>query len=626
MTESPILALQQQRMLLEIEYNVDKEEHRRQMEAKGLERLAKRGDVWLNVRFSRSFYNSLNQLSVEIVRTQDNDIEHNFEFGRPVYIILIEKQNDKNGKKTKSINGTVSYVDGDRMVVTVPDGTDTVGMQTAASLYVQLGFDETTYRLMFEALDRTIGARGRLGYLRDLFYSSQKAETFTFAPLSFPFLNVSQERAVNEVLRAKDVAVVHGPPGTGKTTTLVEAIYETLRRENQVLVCAQSNMAVDWISEKLVDRGINVLRIGNPTKVNDKMLSFTYERRFESHPDYPQLWAIRKSIRQLRANRKRGDHSFHQKLERLKERETELELRIRNQLFREARVIASTLVGSANRLLDGMKFGTLFIDEAAQALEAACWIPMRRATRVILAGDHCQLPPTIKSVAAMKGGLDKTLMQRIVERKPEAVTLLKMQYRMNEAIMRFSSDWFYHGEVEAAPMVKYRGILDLDKAIEWKDTSGDTSHEQFVGDNFGRTNKEEAQLTLLTLAEYFVRIGRQRIIDERIDVGIISPYRAQVQYLRHLIKKTDFYKPFRKIIAVNTVDGFQGQERDIIVISMVRSNEEGQIGFLRDLRRMNVAITRARMKLIILGDSATLTRHPFYRRLKEYIDSLSETK
>ena len=626
MTESPILALQQQRMLLEIEYNVDKEEHRRQMEAKGLERLAKRGDVWLNVRFSRSFYNSLNQLSVEIVRTQDNDIEHNFEFGRPVYIILIEKQNDKNGKKTKSINGTVSYVDGDRMVVTVPDGTDTVGMQTAASLYVQLGFDETTYRLMFEALDRTIGARGRLGYLRDLFYSSQKAETFTFAPLSFPFLNVSQERAVNEVLRAKDVAVVHGPPGTGKTTTLVEAIYETLRRENQVLVCAQSNMAVDWISEKLVDRGINVLRIGNPTKVNDKMLSFTYERRFESHPDYPQLWAIRKSIRQLRANRKRGDHSFHQKLERLKERETELELRIRNQLFREARVIASTLVGSANRLLDGMKFGTLFIDEAAQALEAACWIPMRRATRVILAGDHCQLPPTIKSVAAMKGGLDKTLMQRIVERKPEAVTLLKMQYRMNEAIMRFSSDWFYHGEVEAAPMVKYRGILDLDKAIEWKDTSGDTSHEQFVGDNFGRINKEEAQLTLLTLAEYFVQIGRQRIIDERIDVGIISPYRAQVQYLRHLIKKTDFYKPFRKIIAVNTVDGFQGQERDIIVISMVRSNEEGQIGFLRDLRRMNVAITRARMKLIILGDSATLTRHPFYRRLKEYIDSLSETK
>ena len=624
MTESPILALQQQRMLLEIEYNVDKEEHRRQMEAKGLERLAKRGDAWLNVRFGRSYYNSLNQLSIEFYRTQDQDIEHNFEFGRPVWIV-------RNEGLGKYLSGVVNYVDGDRMVVVVPEGTDLVALQTAEGLNVQLAFDETTYRLMFEALDRTIRAKGRLGYLRDLFYSNQKAETFSFAPMQFPFLNASQERAVNEVLRAKDVAVVHGPPGTGKTTTLVEAIYETLRRENQVLVCAQSNMAVDWISEKLVDRGINVLRIGNPTRVNDKMLSFTYERRFESHSDYTQLWAIRKAIRQLHANRKRGDRTFHQKLERLKEREIELDLRIRAQIFGEARVIACTLVGSANRLLDGMKFGTLFIDEAAQALEAACWIPIRRASRVILAGDHCQLPPTIKSIAAMKGGLDKTLMQRIVEHKPEAVTLLKVQYRMNEAIMRFSSDWFYHGQVVAAPEVKFRGILDLDVPMEWREIRNeeleigneeygrkDGYKEEFVGENFGRVNKPEARETLMALAEYFVKIGKQRIIDERIDVGIISPYRAQVQYLRHLIKKTDFFKPFRKILTVNTVDGFQGQERDVILVSLVRSNEEGQIGFLRDLRRMNVAITRARMKLIILGDVKTLTKHTFYKKLWEY--------
>ena len=652
MTESPILALQQQRMLLEIEYNVDKEEHRRQMEARGLDRLAKRGDAWLNVRFGRSYYNSLNQLSIELYRTQDQDIEHNFEFGRPVWIVANVKLEVRNEGLGKYLSGVVNYVDGDRMVVVVPDGTDIVALQTAETLTVQLAFDETTYRLMFEALDRTIRARGRLGYLRDLFYSNQKAETFSFAPMQFPFLNASQERAVNEVLRAKDVAVVHGPPGTGKTTTLVEAIYETLRRENQVLVCAQSNMAVDWISEKLVDRGINVLRIGNPTRVNDKMLSFTYERRFESHPDYDQLWSIRKAIRQLRANRKRGDRTFHQKIERLKEREIELDLRIRAQIFGEARVIACTLVGSANRLLDGMKFGTLFIDEAAQALEAACWIPIRRASRVILAGDHCQLPPTIKSIAAMKGGLDKTLMQRIVEHKPEAVTLLTMQYRMNEAIMRFSSDWFYHGEVVAAPEVKFRGILDLDRPMEWREILNEELrmkneeylsdrresqlqirnenlevgrkggfNEEFVGENFGRVNKPEARETLMALAEYFVKIGRQRIIDERIDVGIISPYRAQVQYLRHLIKKTDFFKPFRKIISVNTVDGFQGQERDVILVSLVRSNEEGQIGFLRDLRRMNVAITRARMKLIILGDVATLTRHPFYKKLWEYCEN-----
>jgi Superfamily I DNA and RNA helicases and helicase subunits len=439
--------------------------------------------------------------------------------------------------------------------------------------------------------------------------------------MHFPYLNPTQEDAVNMVLRAKDVAIVHGPPGTGKTTTLVEAIRETLMRESQVLVCAQSNMAVDWISEKLVDRGINVLRIGNPTRVNDKMLSFTYERRFEAHPDYPHLWAIRKAIRELRSHRKRGE-SFHQKLESLKSRATELEIRINNELFSEARVIACTLVGAANRLLDGQKFGTLFIDEAAQALEAACWIPLRRVSRVVLAGDHCQLPPTVKSIAALKAGLGKTLMERLVETHPEVVTLLKMQYRMNDEIMRFSSNYFYDGQIESAPNVKYRGILDLDIPMEWIDTSSHEFKEEFIGESFGRINKDEAELTLNTLQQYFERIGKQRLLDERIDVGIISPYRAQVQYLRRLLMKWEFFKPFRRQISINTVDGFQGQERDIIILSMVRSNDEGQIGFLRDLRRMNVAITRARMKVIILGDVPTLTRHPFYRQLWQYIQSL----
>jgi superfamily I DNA and/or RNA helicase len=515
------------------------------------------------------------------------------------------------------------------MVVALPDNGQVIDIQSAENVGVQLFFDETSYRTMFDALDRVLRAKGRLGYLRDLFYSHQKAETFTFAPMHFPYLNQTQEEAVNKVLRAKDVAIVHGPPGTGKTTTLVEAIYETLRRESQVMVCAQSNMAVDWISEKLVDRGVNVLRIGNPTRVNDKMLSFTYERRFEAHPDYELLWAIRKAIRELRAHRRRGDEKYHQKMERLKERATELELRINAQLFGEARVIACTLVGAANRLLDGQKFSTLFIDEAAQALEAACWIPIRRVSRVILAGDHCQLPPTVKSYAALKAGLGKTLMERIVENKPETVTLLRMQYRMNEEIMRFSSDWFYGNQVESAPEVKHRSILDLDVPMTWIDTSAfDTGDEptlfkeQYVGESFGRINKAEAELTLMALEQYFMKIGKARILDERLDVGIISPYRAQVQYLRRLVKKREFFKPFRHLISVNTVDGFQGQERDIILISLVRANDDGQIGFLRDLRRMNVAITRARMKLIILGDASTMTRHPFYKRLYDYIEAL----
>jgi superfamily I DNA and/or RNA helicase len=616
---SPILALQKQRMLLEIEYNCEKDTFRKQTEAIGMQRKVKRGDAWYPLKPGKSYYNSLNLLCIEIYRTGDEEIEHNFEFGRPVSFFTMKDQ------KLQFLNftGTVSFVDGNRMVVTVPDSAPvTEVLNNTEPVGVQLSFDETSYKTMFEALDRVIRAKGnRLAYLRDLFYTpSMKPQRFTFSEMGFPYLNKTQEHAVNEVLCAKDVSIVHGPPGTGKTTTLVEAIYETLMRENQVLVCAQSNMAVDWISERLVDRGINVLRIGNPSRVNDKMLSFTYERRFEAHPDYPALWVIRKTIREIRQHRKRGDDKFHQKIERLKSRATELEIRINTELFGEARVIACTLVGSAHRLLQGQKYGTLFIDEAAQALEAACWIPIRKASRVVLAGDHCQLPPTIKSLAAMHGGLDKTLMERIVETQPGVVTLLKTQYRMNEEIMRFSSDYFYQGQVVSAPEVKHRGILDYDEPIEWIDTSDIDAKEEFVGESFGRVNKTEALLTLAVLQHYFEKIGKERILDERIDVGIISPYRAQVQYLRQMVKKQEFFKPYRRFISINTVDGFQGQERDIIMISLVRANDDGQIGFLRDLRRMNVAITRARMKLMILGDTSTLTRHPFYRKLYHFIE------
>ncbi len=644
---SPIQALMQQRTLLQLEYYTEKEAFRKLTEQMGMQRKVKRGDAWYPLRVGKSFYNSLNQRAIEVFRTSDQDIEHNFEFGRPVMFFKVKNEEGKMKNSTLkyfSFTGTVNYVDGDRMVITVPDSAPLLDLQQATEeIGIQLSFDETSYKLMFEALDRTMKAKNnRLAYLRDLFYSHQKAAKFTFEPMRFPWLNPTQEKAVNEVLWAKDVAIVHGPPGTGKTTTLVEAINETLMRESQVLVCAQSNMAVDWISEKLVDRGVNVLRIGNPTRVNDKMLGFTYERRFEAHPDYPQLWAIRKAIRELRKNRKKGSESYHQKLERLKSRATELEIRINSELLGEARVIACTLVGSAHRLLEGMKFGTLFIDEAAQALEAACWIPMRRATRVILAGDHCQLPPTVKSIAALRAGLGKTLMERIAENKPEVVTLLKIQYRMNEEIMRFSSDWFYHGEVESAPQIKYRSILEDDSPITWIDTSNEKNqvtiegddvvsgekrddmnfHEQFVGESFGRINKAEADLTLLTLAEYLTQVGKRRVLEESIDVGIISPYRAQVQYLKRLLKKYEFFKPYRRLISVNTVDGFQGQERDVILISLVRSNDEGQIGFLKDLRRMNVAMTRARMKLIILGDKSTMTKHPFYQKLWEYVEGL----
>ena len=571
--KTPTADLQHQYDLLQKEFEYEKEMYRQQIERTGIHRRIQQGLCWYPVVPGKSYYNSLNQLVVEIERLEDKETEHNFEYGRPVCFFTT---NGSGNPEYLNFSTVISYVQDDRMVVVLPSPNALTDIQKAGEIGVQLYFDETSYKTMFNALSTVIQAKGnRLAYLRDVLLGKTPVGRRTFFPMRFPWLNLSQEEAVNHVLAAKDVSIVHGPPGTGKTTTLVEAIYETLHRENQVMVCAQSNTAVDWISEKLVDRGIHVLRIGNPTRINDKMLSFTYERRFESHPDYAELWGIRKAIREIQSNLRKKSHgekeTARNRLSRLRFRATELEVKIDTELFDEARVVACTLVGSANRVLTNRNFTTLFIDEAAQALEAACWIAIGKADRVILAGDHHQLPPTIKCIEAARGGLDHTLMQKITDRKPETVSLLKTQYRMNEDIMRFPSRWFYHDELVS------------------------------------------------TLQKYIEKIGKERVLDESIDFGLISPYKSQVQYIRGLIKRDTFFKPFRRLITAHTVDGFQGQERDVIMISLVRANDKGRIGFLGDLRRMNVAITRARMKLMILGDAPTLTRHAFYKELYEYI-------
>ena len=620
---NPTLYIQRLKQLLLMEQEAEREEFRIQSERMPLERKIRRGVCWWPVRAGRSYYNSLNQLVVEIenlspAASEDDETEADtlLEYGKPIQ--FFQPPAAKDGKtKYLSFNSTISYVEGNRMVVTVPSADCIAELSTAERLGLQLYFDETSYRTMTRALDDVINGKGkRMQELLKVFGGLQAARQLTIKPMSFPWLNPTQEKAVNEVLRAKDVAVVHGPPGTGKTTTLVEAIYETLHRETQVLVCAQSNMAVDWISEKLVDHGVPVLRIGNPTRVNDKMLSFTYERKFEAHPDYPELWAVRRDIRQVHQQK---PSNKHQRLARLRDRAQELEMRINADLFNEARVVACTLVGAANKLMVGQKFSTLFIDEAAQALEPACWIAIRRAGRVILAGDHQQLPPTIKCYEAMREGLGRTLMERIVEAQPECVTLLGVQYRMNDAIMKFSSDWFYEGKLQSDPSVRHRSVLDYETPIVWIDSE---EPEQYVGENHGRINKAEADLLLLHLQGYINKVGINRFLEERIDVGIISPYRVQTHYLRQQIRQREEFRRVRHLITVGTVDGFQGQERDIILISLVRSNEHGQIGFLSDLRRMNVAMTRARMKLLIFGNRATLSHSSFYQRLIKYIDSL----
>lgn len=619
--QSPVADLQQQYTLLEKEYEYEKELYRQQTQQAGILKRVRQGVCWYPVSVNGNRYNSLNQLTVEIGKTEPDEVDHVFEYGRPICFFTVSAAGTL---RYFNFSATISYVQEDKMVVVLPGSAALNELRVGVDIGVQLYFDDYSYKVMFAALREMLEARGnRAAYLRDVLLGGTASDWHEFKPLRFPWLNRSQEEAVNRVLAAKDVAIVHGPPGTGKTTTLVEAIFETLHRENQVMVCAQSNTAVDWIAEKLVDRGISVLRVGNPTRVNDKMLSFTYERRFEAHPDYPELWNVRKSIREIQSRTRKGGRSerdaSRERIAKLRVRATELEIKIEEQLFTEARVIACTLVGAANRVLERKHFSTLFIDEAAQALEAACWVAALHADRVVLAGDHCQLPPTIKCIEAARGGLERTLIQKVARRKPESVSMLTMQYRMHEDIMDFSSAWFYHHALRAAPEVKYRGILEYDSAVVWVDTSGNGYLEKVTTEGFGRVNREEAVLLVGQLKAYMDKIGGERILEENIDFGLISPYRAQVQYIRGLIKKDRFFRPYRHLLTVHTVDGFQGQERDVIFISLVRANENGQIGFLNDLRRMNVAITRARMKLIILGDASTLTRNPFYKALYDYI-------
>ena len=637
--------LAEQERLLALEYEYEKQEYQQLCQQVGIQRRIRQGKCWYPVMLTRTFYNALDQFCVELtcpddiltreVKNQETgelankDIEFEFEPGRPVAFFRVASKDDKEKTIFFPYSCQISRYDGQRLHVTLPNVQAAQILRDYALeglLGVQLSFDATTYRVMREAIhEMQTTDDKKLLHLRSVLIGNEQPGFRVEQPVSFPWLNDSQQKAVQKVLCAREVAIVHGPPGTGKTTTLVEAIGETLRREAQVMVCAQSNAAVDWISEQLLARGISVLRVGNPMRVSDNLLAATYERRYEAHPDYTELWAIRKAIRdavaRLSGNRLSGSErsSLGNHLSKLRNRAIELEIRIDEELFATSRVIACTLIGTASRVLERKHYPTLFIDEAAQAFEGACWAAIRHADRVIFAGDHKQLSPTIKCKEAEKSGLSRTLMEVVAQSKPSCVELLTMQYRMHRDIMQFSSDWFYHGRLVAAPECADRTIVPIDPPLIWIDTANLGYEEEQHALSQSRLNTNEGILLVETLKLYINQIGKERLLAERVDFGIISPYKSQVQLLRRLIKQEKELKQFFPYISVNTVDGFQGQERDVILISMVRGNDEGRIGFLNDLRRMNVAITRARMKLIILGDTSTLSKTRFYRKLIEHV-------
>lgn len=603
------------RELVALELREEQESYRRSLEAKGasLTGAIHEPACRYPIHLGNNTYNPMGQLTVELrYEIEEDELELEFEPGKPATLFYLQEAGDCTAVPLQHQCYVEAVGDG-VMSVSLPSKAALQSVRDIAErhlLGVQLGVDNTSFRVMQESLSAAEHKEDeRFVRLRDVLLGNAKPSFRSLPRLSFPWLNASQNDAIQRVVEAQEVSIVHGPPGTGKTTTLVEAIIETLERETQVLVCAPSNAAVDWISEQLMRRGVNVLRVGNPLRMSDEMLECSYERRYASHPDYHELWNIRRTL----AQGAKGEQAH-----RLRNRQTELEIKINADLFNEARVVSSTIIGSAYRIMDRRRFSTLFIDEAAQALEPACWAAILRADRVVMGGDHQQLPPTVKSLEAARGGLADTLMQKIVGLHPQCVTLLDTQYRMNSAIMAFPSRWFYGGKLTAAPDAADRQVSPLDTPLTWIDTSLLDTEER-ESHSASRSNADEARLVIHTLRDYIEMISPQKVESERVDFGIITPYRGQARLLRRLLKMQHYFRKLKRHITVGTVDGFQGQERDVIVISLVRANADGQIGFLRDLRRMNVAITRARMKLIIVGNAETLSRHHFYRALADHI-------
>ena len=527
-------------------------------------------------------------------------------------------------KVIHQINGTISAIKKDTLSLLLntdelPDWTE------EGKLGVDLLFDTTSYQAMEQALKKVKDASdNRLALLRDIILGSRSAEFMTETTYSaLPTLNASQNEAIKKVNQAKDVALIHGPPGTGKTTTLVEAIIHTLQTEKQVMVCSASNLAVDLLVERLASRQVDVVRLGNPSRVSEHLLYFTLDAQVQTHQDFSRIKKLRKSAQEHQAMAAKYKRRFgpeeriqrkllYAEARKISKEAISLEKFITDQVIEKAQVIVCTLVGAANALIDALTYSTVFMDEAAQALEPACWIAVSKAQRIIMAGDPFQLPPTVKAVEAENQGLGKTLMEKLLEEKPETSTLLDVQYRMHELIMGFSNEQFYNNQLQAHESVKQATLAlaehFLAAPIEFVDTAGCGFEEKIDPESLSNYNTEEADLLLKHL--------RLLLPNTEATVGIISPYKAQVNYLKEQLDEAEAR------ISVGTVDGFQGQERAIIYISLVRSNAEGQIGFLSDTRRMNVALTRAQKKLVVVGDSATLANHPFYQAFLAYIEKI----
>lgn len=623
--------------LIKLERQADLEYYRQKVLLRSIHERTKEGTTWYPLRFNRDYIGTGERLIVEVERTNHLDQPHAFQSGKSVSVF----SNASGKPEREHVNGVVNYVRDNVMSITL-NSDDVPDWIEDGLVGVDVMFDEMSYREMEFALKEVMKAEdNRVAMMREILLGTEKslrlkaesvklADDGVHAIPTTSLLNTSQHEALTKVMETADVAFVHGPPGTGKTTTLVQAIIATVRLEKQVLVCAPSNAAVDLLADKLSEQGMNVLRIGHPARVTEQSLSKTMDARIAAHSNYGELREIRKRMEQLRtqASKYKRNFGFHEREQRkllkqevklLKSDADMLEFYIINDLLQNSDVICATLVGSSHPTLRGKKFRTAFIDEAGQALEPACWIPILRAERIIFAGDHLQLPPTIKSNEAARLGLSKTLFEKGIEKHPGQSSMLQVQYRMHEDIMKFSSQYFYNDELVADDSVKHELLRPNQAPVEFIDTAGAGHAEEQDKETLSRFNHEEAQVLISRVEKLAEEAGIDEWLAQRITLAIITPYRAQVDYIVKLTDASAILEPIRTLISINTVDAFQGQERDVIAISFVRSNDKGEVGFLGDIRRTNVAMTRARKKLIMVGDSATLGSHPFYLELIEYV-------
>ncbi|CAM3909719.1 AAA domain-containing protein [Mucilaginibacter galii] len=618
--------------LLKIERDDDRKAYLKLTESASAADRRSNGLTWYPIAIRGTEPSRGDYITVEVERTTHQDLLHQLRFGASA--ALFSNHDPKNDR----VEGTIAYQGGDRLKITL-FADELPDWARDGKLGIDLLFDDNSYDEMNNALKLadTLTSKPTEGRLIQIL-TGEKAPVFSTLPVPLPpnSLNASQQAAVQKILSAQDVAVVHGPPGTGKTTTLVQAIKALIAQNHeQVLVVAPSNTAVDLLSQKLAAEGLNVLRIGNPARVSEKLTSLTLDSKMADHPQMKEVKKLKKQAGEYknmahkykrnfgRAEREQRKALFDEAHKIMRE-VGKTEDYIIKDLVDKAQVITATLVGSNHYTVRNTKFNTVVIDEAGQAMEPACWIPILKAQKVILAGDHFQLSPTIKSAEAAKGGLSTTMLEKCVDLHPECVTLLQQQYRMNEAIMGYSSRVFYGSQLKADESVAHHLMFAGDTPLNFIDTAGCGFEEKLEGTS--STNPDEATFLFKHLESLVSELDKHYGTVNFPTIAVISPYKEQIRLLKEQLLNHPALSVHGDKIAVNTIDSFQGQERDVVYISMTRSNNEGDIGFLSDIRRMNVAMTRARKKLVVIGDSSTLGRLAFYADFVAYAEELGGYK